>query len=141
VDAVELMSTHRKFWRDENGATAVEFVLVLPFCVFLVVGAITMSIALYATETMHSSVEAAARYASTYTALNGSNPTSTTVRTYVSSRYKGPAKVTWTYYYPAQTGNTCASVLMHQVKGSASYRVITGVGNVTFPMNASACFP
>ena len=136
-----------RFWACERGAVAVEFTLVLPFCIFLIIGSVYISLALYTQTSLNASVEAAARYASTYAAryrtqAGTTYPTSTIVTTYAQGQYKGlRIGPTFTYRQPSQTGNTCAQITMHQVTATADFRVITGIVNPVFHLNAASCYP
>jgi Flp pilus assembly protein TadG len=125
----------RSWWADRSGAGAVEFVLVLPACVFLTIGAINLSILLFAVANLNNSVDDAARWASIQTTLNGTAPTSTAVTTYADGRYKGPG-LTRTYVYTAAASGTCG----HQVSVTATFKVITGIYNPTVPITATSCF-
>ena len=120
-----------RFWRSERGATAVEFVLVLPVLVLLTIGVINASLMLYAVSTMHYATEDAARWCM----INSSTCTTGTVNTYAVSRYAGPAmSPNFILASPA----TCAG---EQVTGAANFTFVTGLASITVPIASTACHP
>jgi Flp pilus assembly protein TadG len=128
------------FLRDRKGAGAVEFALVLPGLMFLLLGVINLFLVVYAQVNLHSSTEFAARKAAVYYSAHGSDATQSTVSGWASAMYFGPT-ISKTYTFT--TNGTCGSTGSngHKVIASGSYRVYYGFGTVNFPLSANACFP
>jgi len=120
------------YLRNEEGAGAAEFTLVLFPFLALVFGIIGLTMLLYANQTLQYATQAAARYYSVQTA-NGSNPTTGAVATYAQSAYKGPG-VSPTFV--AATGS-CG----YQVTGTANFPLNIGVMSTTVALKSHACFP
>ncbi len=78
------------YLRGRRGSAAAEFALVLPATLFFTLGAFNLSVLVYATSAMNRAAEAAARYWSVQTALNGADPGATAVSAWASSQYAGP---------------------------------------------------
>lgn len=116
--------------RDERGGAAVEYALVLPVFITLIVGALCAGNLLFAVNGLHYAVEDAARCAAVKTTV--CTDSSTTV-TYAQSRYSGP-KISPTFTFSA-TG--CG----HTVQGSARYPLILAAYTINVPISASACYP
>jgi hypothetical protein len=74
-------------WRSNCGATAVEFALIAPALVTVVVGTFYLCMALYLVASMHFAVEDGARCASVNSTTCGS---AGAIVTYTQSRYFGP---------------------------------------------------
>ena len=53
-----------RLWRNDRGATAVEFAVIAPLAVMLLVGIMSLALMLLSIGSMHFAVEAAARCAS-----------------------------------------------------------------------------
>jgi Flp pilus assembly protein TadG len=126
------------------GATAAEFALVLPGLVFLLFGIISLTLMTYTATNLHSAVEAGARYASVQTAtgnagtLSSNCTTSGSVCSYVTKHYIGPPMAISVSCNP----NDCsASGCGHSVTATGTYKLTYGLGAVSVPMSASACFP
>jgi len=118
-------------WRDDRGTNAVEFAIVGPVFIVLVIGAIYLSMALFALGSLHYAVEEGARCASIQPSGNCTN--SSTIVSYTQQKYFGPTSSPTFTYASLACGNS--------VTGSLSYVVNLGVKQVTIPMTASACFP
>jgi Flp pilus assembly protein TadG len=128
---MSLRTTLSRFLRNERGATAVEFVLIVPSLAMMTIGIINASLMVFTVATVHFATEDAARWCM----INKSTCTSDTVNTYAVSRYAGvPVSPTFALTTPA----TCTG---EQVTGTATYNFVTGVGNVSIPISATACRP
>jgi Flp pilus assembly protein TadG len=129
-------------WRDRRGSSVTEFALVLPVFLFLTLGAIYLSVLMYAMSNLHQATEAAARWASIQVTVSGTPPTPptpTTVTTYAASRYTGPnVSATFTY---ANVSTPTAANCGNLVTASGSFRLLTGLSTLTVPVGAQACFP
>ncbi len=127
------------FVRGQRGAAAVEFALVLPVMMFLIFGVLNLSVILYAAANLHSAVQQAACYAATQRNLTGSNPSSSIVTAYASNHYLGPG-IGASFSYVA-TGSCNSTTTGEQVTGTGSYKIAYGLGAVSVPLSATACFP
>ena len=116
-------------WADARGTTAVEFAMVSPVFIALIVGLLVLSLCLFLIGSLHYSVEDAARCASVRTTV--CKDASTTVA-YAQSHYFGPSTPTFTYA-TAACGNS--------VTASLKYVAQLGLTQVTIPFSAAACFP
>src|SRR5215469_9899453 len=86
------MGVVRRFAFDSRAAGAVEFALVLPAVMFLLLGFINMFLVTYAEVNLRSAAQKAARWEATCTA-SGSNwaPCNESLTTYAQSQYMGPS--------------------------------------------------
>ena len=120
-----------KLARGQGGAAAVEFAMVLPAFVGLIVSSIFVAQLMYEASSLRYAVEAAARCASVNTTVCSSN---TTTQTYAAGKYLGPVS-------PAPTFTASSTGCGHTVTGSVTYVLRTGVRTFNVPLSASACFP
>jgi len=116
-------------WRSNCGATAVEFALIAPALVTVVVGTFYLCMAIYLVASMHFAVEDGARCASVNSTTCGS---ASAVVTYTQSRYFGPNTPTFTY---------AAAACGNSVSASLTYVANLGVTSVSVPIKATACYP
>jgi Flp pilus assembly protein TadG len=124
-----LRSFHKFARHDERGTTAVEFAIVSPVFIALVVGILYLCLCLFLIGSLHYAVEEGARCASVRTTV--CKDASTTVA-YAQSRYFGPSLPTF-IAATAACGNS--------VSASIKYVAELGLTKVTIPITASACFP
>ena len=116
---------------DERGTTAVEFAIVGPVFILLVIGILYLCMCLSVVGSMHYAVEEGARCASVRTTVC-TDQTSTV--TYTNNHYFGPSALpTFTYNATAACG--------HSVSGSINYVLDLGLKQIAFPISAAACFP
>jgi Flp pilus assembly pilin Flp len=121
---------------NQEGTTAVEFAIIAPVFVLLVLGTIALCFALFLIGSLHFAVEDGARCASVKTSICADSPTTIA---YTQSRYLGPnVSPTFTYNSaascgPANTGNS--------VTGTVSYTMDIGFRKFVIPISATACFP
>jgi Flp pilus assembly pilin Flp len=115
---------------DDQGTTAVEFAIVAPVFIAMLVGAIALGIAMFLIASLHYAVEDAARCASVKTLI--CSDAATTVA-YAQSRYFGPNVSPTFTYAAASCGNS--------VTASISYSMDVGLRTFTIPISATACFP
>jgi Flp pilus assembly pilin Flp len=119
------------FWRNEHGATAAEFGLVLIVFLALVFGIIGLSDTIWANSTLQVATEAAARCASVTPTVCKDNGT---INSYGNSHYLGP-NIT-----PSFSLNASASC-GNQVSASATIPLDAVVVDLSVPLTATACFP
>jgi Flp pilus assembly protein TadG len=125
------MRTREGYWKDESGAGAAEFALVLIPFLALIFGIINLSLMFYANHTLQYAAEAAARCASVGRFTNCT--TTAAVQNYALSHYSGP---NITPVFVATTAG-CG----HTVTGNANFPLNAVVLNITVPLSATACFP
>ena len=118
-------------WSNNRGTTAVEYALIAPVFIGLVVSAFYFYMALFLIGSLHYAAEEGARCASVRT-LQCSD--SSTIISYTRSQYFGPAvSPTFTYTPNLSCGNS--------VSASATFVANLLLQSVTIPITASACFP
>ena len=117
--------------RDQQGTTAVEFGIVAPVFIALLLGTMGLCVALFLIGSLHFAVEDGARCASVKTTICVDGPTTVA---YTQSRYLGPSGVTPTFTYAAAAcGNS--------VSASITYSVNVLFKTLVIPISATACFP
>ena len=116
---------------DRAGSAAVEFAMVFPAFISLIVAGIYTAQLLYAASSLRYAAEAAARCYSVNTATCTSN---TTTQTYALGKYLGPA-------YPAPTFTASTPACGHQVVGTMTFPLNVGLKTFSVPLSATACFP
>ena len=117
-------------WADDRGTTALEFAILAPFLMLLLVGTVYICLGLFLVGSLHYAVEEGARCASVKTTVCSDAPTTVA---YTQNQYFGPSSGPTFTYATAACGNV--------VSGSVSYEVNLGITRVTVPVTASACFP
>jgi hypothetical protein len=124
------MSRLGRYWKDECGSGAAEFVIVLlPFAA-LIFAIIHLCLLFFANQSLQFAAEAAARCYSV-DSVNCANTGA--VQTYAAGKYKGP-NITPTF---VATATGCG----HTVTGSGSYPLSAVFVRVSVPLAATACFP
>lgn len=118
----------RIVWSDRSGSSAVEFALIMPAFVALLVGGFYLALLGFALSNMHNAAESAARCASVKTTICKN---STTTAAYAASRMRS-AGATFT-----SSNATCG----HRVSGTMTYRLSAGITSFNVPLSVSACFP
>lgn len=114
----------RKFLLSDRGATAVEFALVTPAFLALVLGGLSVCVLMYSNVSLQNAVEHGARCYSLGTCAAPA--------TYAQSFYYGVGAPTFTPTTPA-----CG----HQVEGTLTLQIAAVLTNITVPLDAKACFP
>jgi Flp pilus assembly protein TadG len=130
-----------------RATTAVEFAMVLPAFLMLLLGIMSASIVVYTAASMHYAVEGAARCYSVNASQCGS---ATTTQSYAKNIYFGTGSPTFT----ASSAGTCAfcptgsaTACGHQVNATLNIVLNAGVkqdltpAQWTIPLSATACFP
>src|SRR5882762_10774141 len=120
--------------RDEQGTTAVEFAIIAPVFIALLVGTLSVCVGLFLIGSLHFAVEEGARCASVKAAcqVNGI-PDAAATQTYAQNHYFGPNVSPTFTYTAAACGNS--------VSASISYSMNVGFRTLTVPISATACFP
>jgi Flp pilus assembly pilin Flp len=122
---------HKNITNDERGTTAIEFAIVGPVFIMLLIGILYLCMCLAVVGSMHFAVEEGARCASVKTTVC-TDQTSTV--SYTQNHYFGPGTLpTFTYNAVAACG--------HSVTGTINYVLDVGLKQFTVPVTASACFP
>ena len=116
--------------RDRQGTTAVEFAIVAPVFIAMLIGTLAVCVGLFLVGSLHFAVEDGARCASVKTTIC-SDAASTVA--YTQSRYFGPDLSPTFTYATAACGNS--------VSASISYSMNVGFTTYTIPISATACFP
>jgi Flp pilus assembly pilin Flp len=121
-----------KYFRfDQQGTTAVEFAIVAPVFIALLIGTLALCVGLFLIGSLHYAVEESARCASVKKTI--CTDAATTVA-YAQAHYFGPdLSPTFTYNPAAACGNS--------VSASISYSMNVGFQTFTIPFSATACFP
>jgi Flp pilus assembly pilin Flp len=115
---------------DRQGTTAVEFAIVAPVLIALLVGTIALCIGLFLIGSLHFAVEDGARCASVKTTICSD---AVTTVAYTQSRYFGPDVSPTFTYAAAACGNS--------VSASINYSMNVGFRTLVVPISATACFP
>jgi Flp pilus assembly protein TadG len=128
---MSLRTTLADFLRSEHGASAVEFVLIIPSLAMMTIGVINLSLIVFSVATIHFATEDAARWCM----INASTCTSDTVNTHAASHAVGFASS------PTFALTTPATCNGEQVTGTATYTFVTGLGDISLPLSSTACRP
>jgi Flp pilus assembly protein TadG len=123
-----------RFARGESGTSAVEFGLVVAPFLAVIFGIIELCMVLWANTTLHYAVEDAARCAVVHSSVCSGT---TATQNWATTHYYGP-NISPTFV--AVSESDCGSGSW-TVNGTASFRIETGLFNLTVPMSARACFP
>jgi Flp pilus assembly protein TadG len=115
---------------DQRGATAVEFAMVAPAFLMLMVGTMSVGLLIFSTGSLQYAVEEGARCAVVKTTVC-TNSASTIA--YAAAAYHGPLIApTFTYSTPA-----CGRA----VTGTANFTFDFALRTVVVPLSATACYP
>jgi Flp pilus assembly protein TadG len=118
------------FWRDQEGATAAEFAVVVPVLGALTIGAIQLSVLVYANSKLQFAVDDAARCASVKTTICSSP---STTQSHASTAF---AMANMSASFTATTP-ACGN----QVVGTATYQINALITTVPVSLSATSCFP
>jgi len=120
----------KSIYQRQEGTTAVEFAIIAPVFLLLVLGTIGVCFALFLVGSLHFAVEDGARCAAVKATIC---PDAATTIAYTQSHYLGP-NVSPTFTYAAAT---CGQ----SVSASVSYSMNVGFRTFVIPISATACFP
>jgi hypothetical protein len=132
------------YLREERAASAVEFALIIPVALILILSLLHMSAVVYAANNLHFATEETARClavsANNPAGTSGlpcpPNPTAAQVQSYGAARYVGPnISATFTL------GATSACANTKQLSASGTYNMAMGFVSFPIPLSASACYP
>ncbi len=125
-----VMRSRGGYWKDERGAGAAEFALVLLPFLALIFGIIGLSTMFYTNHALHYATEAAARcFAVNVTSC----PDTGATQAYAATRYSGPD------ISPVFVASTAGCG--HTVTGNANFTLDAVVTSITVPFSATACYP
>lgn len=125
-----LAEAWRRFARDDRGAAAAEFALVVPVFLMLVFGTISVGLAMSAINQIHYAAERSARCLSVD---EGGNCTGD-INVYAKGFYHGPSVTALNF---AATSQACGN----RVIGTAGYEIVTGFSSTAINISATACYP
>lgn len=135
MDAVGLnMRATRKFGeflRNTGGSPAVEFAVVAPVFLAMMIGTIYASVLFFVDGSLQNAVEDAARCAAVKTNVC---PDNSSTQTYALSHFYGSSVLT-----PTFTASTASCG--HTVSATASYSFDFGLKKVAVPISATSCYP
>jgi Flp pilus assembly pilin Flp len=127
------MTAHRlwrRFAADRGGASAVEFAIILPVFILLVLGSISLAMLTFSISSLNYAVEDAARCAAVNKVLCSSPGTTAK---YALTRYLGPPIKPVFTYSTTGCGNTVSATATYQMD------IIPQIASI--PLKASACHP
>ncbi len=127
-----------RFLRQQGGAEAAEFALVLPLLAGLTIGVMEMLLVLFANTALHFAVDDAARCMSVNT-LICTDAASTQV--YAASHYTGPPISPVFTAAAARCGDPTTGPTGSLVSATGQWRINAIVFRMTVPLSARACFP
>lgn len=120
-----------KIFVDQSGATALEFALVAPVMIMLIIGGMYLSLLGYTTASLHFATEAAARCAS----LDSTNcGTAAGVSAYAQQKFLNLSGSTATF-------NLTTPACGYNVASSLNYNLKIGIATMTIPVTSQSCFP
>ena len=113
---------------DSSGNSAVEFALILPAFLALIVGGFYLALLGFAIANMHYAAEAGARCASVKTTVCTNN---TTTAAFALSRFHGSGA----------TFTSSTAACGHLVSATMTYHLNAGLTSINIPLSTRACFP
>lgn len=120
----------RRLWADRSGASAVEFGLIVPIFVLLVLGGISAAFLAFSVSSLNYAVEDAARCAAVNKTLCSD---AASIESYAKAKYNGPPISAVFTYSTDGCGNT--------VTGSGIYSMDLIPQLSRIPVSAKACHP
>jgi Flp pilus assembly protein TadG len=122
--------TLRAVGRRQDGGAALEFALVLPAFVMMLVGGFYASDLVFTVSAMHYAVEDGARCAAVQTTVC-TGPSA--IVTFTQNHYAGPAVSPTFTYSTAGCG--------HAVTGTVTYDFDIGTRHMSVPISTTSCYP
>lgn len=123
------------YWKNDEGAGAAEFAIVLIPFFALVLATIWLCLTVYGNSSLQDAAEQAARCGVVRSWSTSCN-TPDNIQAYALSVYKGPSA-----NQAFVATNTGCGMGSWTVKGTASIPVRAVLVNTDIPLSASACFP
>jgi Flp pilus assembly protein TadG len=120
----------RGFGRRDDGAAALEFALVIPAFILLIVGSLFTANLVFTVASMHFAAEDAARCASIQTTVCTD---SSSIVSFANTHYAGP-HVSPSFVYST---SGCG----HTVTGTVNYAMNLGQRTIHVPVTVNACYP
>lgn len=123
-------------WHDRRGGTAVEFALLAPAFLTMLIGTVMMAMMMFSNSSLHYAVQAAARCASVKSTVCSN---AATTQAFAASNYFGATTApTFTC-----TGRVCGGTAAcgNKVTGQISFTLEVGMARYVTPLRADACFP
>jgi Flp pilus assembly protein TadG len=117
--------------KDSRGTSAIEFAILAPVFIGMMIGTLYMCMLLFVVGSLHYAVEEAARCSSVKTTVCSD---SATTLAYARSHFNGASILTPSFVYSTPS---CG----HSVTASANYIFDFGLTRTTVPISAAACFP
>ena len=124
------IATPNLVWHDRRGTTALEFAIVAPVFLLLLIGTLYLGMMLLLTGSLYNAVEDGARCAAVKTTI--CTDSASTIA-YAQSRYFGPSPLPIFTYAAAACGQS--------VSGSVNYVFDFGMTRATVPISVTACHP
>lgn len=124
------------FLRNSAGVAAIEFAVLAPAFVMLLVGTMTVGLLLFSASGLHFATEAAARCASVQATLCHDAPTT---NAFAAAKFFGSAHAA----VFTCTGRVCGGIATcgNLVTGTVTVTLDVGVASYSVPLHASACYP
>jgi Flp pilus assembly protein TadG len=122
----------RQFFRNETGASAAEFALVLPLVLILVFAPIAAGVMMYTVVKLQHATETSARCLS----AQRDDCSLDDITTYATGYYTGPAIDGLTFAAAWDSDNNCYSVT-----ATGTFNFFMGQGLLSFPVGTQACYP
>jgi Flp pilus assembly protein TadG len=117
---------------DEQGVSTVEFAIVLPAFLMVVIGGMQLSMLGFTSSSLHYAAEEGARCGAIQT-TRCTSPTSAQTRAAAAFQNITGTTATFTATSTAACG--------YQMVGNVTYTLKTGVGSISVPLSATACYP
>ena len=123
-------------WRNRRGAAAVEFAMLAPVFLMMLIGTVMMAMMFFTNSSLHFAVQAAARCVSVKTTVCTN---AATTLAFAASNYFGASTApTFTC-----TGRVCGGTAAcgNKVTGQISFTFEVGMARYVTPLRADACYP
>ena len=126
----------RAFARDRSGIAAIEFALLAPAFLMLLIGTITMAMLFFTISSLNFATEAAARCASVMATVCRD---AASTNAFAAANYFGSSQVP-TF---ACTGRVCggSAPCGNRVTGLVTVTLDVGIASYSTPLSAYACYP
>ena len=116
---------------NRDGASTVEFALVAPLVIMVIIGGMYLSMLGFTASSLHYSAQAAARCRSVNTTICTD---AASTQTFAGNQFMNLAGNTATF-----TASTAACG--NKVVGTVTFALNAGMSKMNIPLSASACFP